>query len=482
MFQRLIPLLATLLATLFAGGVLYLWIRSEPLDLYERNAELLGSKAEAKAEATARIVDLTGCFKLFPEISEGKLQGSWLGFRGNKRDNIAYESSALFTSWPDSGPEVLWQTEVGDGHAMPAIANGCAYLLDYDEARSGDVLKCLNADTGAIRWEHLYRVKTKRNHGISRTVVATDSNSVVSIGPQCHVISLVASNGTYQWGMDLVARYGTKVPLWYTGQCPLIDNNMVILAPAGTNVVLCGIDLVTGKTVFETPAPGGLDMSHSSVILMTVDGVRQYVYAALGGIIGVAADGDARGKLLWKTTAFTPTVVAPSPVPLNDGRFFMTAGYGFGSVMFRVSKDASNTWKADVLYKRSKKEFACEQQTPILLNGLLYSVIPNDGGSDRQQLACMTLDGERLWTSGKDDMFGLGPFLATPDGLIYLLNDTGRLTLARINSEGYTRLARHDIFGGKGRDAWGPMILINNRLFLRESTRLLCLKVGDERE
>lgn len=482
MFRRLTPILATALATLFAGSVLYVWMRSEPLDLQERNAELIGSQAEAKAEAAARIVDLNGCFKRFPEIPEGKFQGSWLGFRGNKQDNIASDSPNLLSSWPASGPEVLWQVELGDGHAMPAIANGCAYLLDYDEARSGDVLKCLNADTGALRWEHLYRVKTKRNHGISRTVVATDSNSVVSIGPQCHVISLVASNGTYQWGLDMVARFGTKVPLWYTGQCPLIDNGMAILAPAGTNVVLCGLDLVTGKTVFETPAPGGLEMSHSSVILMTVEGVRQYVYAALGGIIGVAADGEARGKLLWKTTAFIPSVAAPSPVPLNDGRFFMTAGYGFGSAMFRISKDASNTWKAELLFKRDKKVFACEQQTPIFLNGFLYSVIPNDGGGDRQQLACMTPEGERLWTSGKDDMFGLGPFLATPDGLIYLLNDSGVLTLARISREGYKRLARHDLFGGKGRDAWGPMVLVNGRLFLRDSTRLFCIKVGDERK
>jgi len=480
--HKSIPLWATTLAILFAGCILYAWLRSEPLNLSERTPELQGSQAEAKAESLARVVDLTGCSKFFNDVSAGKLKGSWHSFRGDQQDNISTDSPALFTTWPATGPEILWQIEVGDGHAMPAIDNGYAYLLDYDEARSGDILKCLNADTGALRWEHLYRVKTKRNHGISRTVVATDGHSVISIGPQCHVLSLVASNGTYQWGMDMVARYGTKVPLWYTGQCPLIDNNMVILAPAGTNVVLCGVDLVTGKTVFETPSPGGLEMSHSSIMVMTFEGVRQYVYAGLGGIIGVQADGDARGKLLWKTSAFTPSVVAPSPVPLSDNRFFMTAGYGSGSAMFRVSKDATDTWKAELLFKREKKIFACEQQTPIFLNGHLYSILPNDGGGDRQQLACMTLEGERLWTSGKDDLFGLGPFLATQDGLIFLLNDMGTLTLARISKDGYQRLARHELMGGKGRDAWGPMVLVNHRLFLRDSTRLYCLKVGDERQ
>ena len=146
--------------------------------------------------------------------------------------------------------------------------------------------------------------------------------------------------------------------------------------------------------------------------------------------------------------------------------------------MFRISKDATQSWKAELLYKKEKKVFACEQQTPILMDGLLYAVLPSDGGGDRQQLACMTPDGERLWTSGKEDLFGLGPYLATADGLMVLLNDTGTLTLARISKTGYQRLARYALMGGKGRDAWGPMVLVQDRLFVRDSTRLYCLDVG----
>ena len=39
-------------------------------------------------------------------------------------------------------------------------------------------------------------------------------------------------------------------------------------------------------------------------------------------------------------------------------------------------------------------------------------------------------------------------------------------------------LARHELMGRKGRDAWGPMILVNGRLFLRDSARLYCLDLG----
>lgn len=476
--RQLLPVLVTLLAAFGAAWVMRTWLTSEPEPVGVRQATAAGSVAEAASAAAVRETDLTGCFKSHPDVPRGHASGTWPGFRGPARDNVAPDAGTLAATWPEGGPKVLWSVTLGEGHAMPALADGCLYVLDYDEARGGDVLRCLNADTGQGRWEHLYAVKTKRNHGISRTVAATDGDAVVTIGPQCHVLCLSAADGKYRWGFSLTQRFGSQVPLWYTGQCPLLESGMAVLAPAGTNVLLCGVSLKNGATVFETPNPSGLAMSHASVMTLTAAGVRQYVYAALGGIVGVAADGAERGRLLWRTSAFAPSVVAPSPVPLDDGRFFMTAGYGSGGAMFRVTRDAGGAWQAQVLFKTDRKQFASEQQTPILLGGLLYAVLPSDGGGDRQQLACMTPEGERLWASGKEDTFALGPYVAAAGGLLYLLDDTGTLTLARVGRSGYTRLARHALMGGKGRDAWGPMVLAGGRLYLRDSTRLYCLEVG----
>ena len=439
-----------------------------------------GSLAETAAAASARETDLAGCFLPDRSVPPGTLEGVWPGFRGPARDNIAGGAVALAEAWPEDGPRALWSVALGDGHAMTAIMNGNLYVLDYDEGRGGDCLRCLNADTGQQRWEHLYAVKTKRNHGISRTVAATDGDAVVTVGPQCHVLCLDAQTGAYRWGFGMEQRYDSKVPLWYAGQCPLIENGVVVLAPAGTSVLLCGIDVKSGATVFETPNPGGLAMSHSSVMVLDADGTRQYVYAALGGIVGVSADGAERGKLLWRADAFSPSVVAPSPVPISDGRFFMTAGYGSGGAMFRVARDAAGAWRADLLFKTDRKTFASEQQTPVFMDGLLYTVLPSDGGGDRQQLVCMTPEGERVWASGKENTFGLGPYLAVAGGLFLLLDDSGTLSLARVGRDGFSLLARHAVMDGKGRDAWGPMALVGGRLFLRDSVRLYCLDISKD--
>ena len=476
--RRAIPFFATFAAAVCAAWVMRVWLSRDTVPVAVRQATAAGSLAETAAAAAARETDLHGCFKSHPEVPAGTLSAAWPGFRGALRDNVARDAGALATAWPEGGPRVLWSLPMGEGHAMPALANGCLYVLDYDEARGGDSLRCLNADTGQERWEHLYAVKTKRNHGISRTVAASDGDAVVTLGPQCHALCLAAADGRYRWGFSLPDRYGTQVPLWYAGQCPLLEGGVAVLAPAGTNVLMCGVDAKSGATVFETPNPGGLAMSHSSVVPLTAGGVRQYVYAALGGIVGVAAEGSERGKLLWRTDAFAPSVVAPSPVPLPDGRFFMTAGYGSGGAMFRVSRAASGAWRAELLFKTDRKRFACEQQTPVLLDGLLYAVLPADGGGDRQQLACMTPEGERLWVSGKGEAFGLGPYVAAAEGLLFLLDDTGTLTLARVGRDGYRRLARCALMGGKGRDAWGPMVLAAGRLYLRDSARLYCVDVS----
>ncbi len=476
--RRYIPGVTTVLAALFAAWVLRGWLAREAAPPALRQASDAGSRAEAAAAAAARETDLAGCFKSHPDVPRGRAAGEWPGFRGPARDNVARDAARLREAWPEDGPRVLWSVPLGDGHAMPALSGGCLYLLDYDEGRGGDSLRCLNADTGQGLWEHVYAVKTKRNHGISRTVAATDGDAVVTIGPQCHVLCLAARDGAYRWGISLAQRYGAQVPLWYTGQCPLIENGVAVLAPAGTNVLLCGIDVKSGATVFETPNPGGLAMSHSSVMTLSAGGGKQFVYAALGGLVGVAAEGPDRGRLLWRTGAFQPSVVAPSPVPLPDGRFFMTAGYGSGGAMFRVARGADGAWAATLLFKTDRKQFASEQQTPVFLDGLLYTVLPGDGGGERQQLVCMTPEGERLWASGREDTFGLGPYVAAAGGLMVLLSDAGTVTLARVGRGGYTRLARHALMGGRGRDAWGPMVLAGGRLYLRDSARLYCLEVG----
>ncbi len=469
--RRWIPMMVTCTAALAAVAVLRAWLLQVPPAPEVRRPTTEGSLAEERAIRSPAVVNLEGKFREFPG---GNVAASlaWPGFRGPHRENLAVGNMPLRETWPTNGPPVLWRLELGEGHAAPAVRDGRVFLLDYDEAREGDVLRCFALDSGRELWQRFYSIKTKRNHGISRTIPAVDDTCVVTLGPQCHVLCVTATNGAFRWGRNLVDLYGTKVPLWWAGQCPLLDAGEAVLAPAG-RALLIGVDTATGKVNWECPNPENWEMSHSSVMILTAEGVRQFVYAAVGGLAGVAADGPQRGQLLWHTKAFAPSVVAPSPVPLPDGRFFMTAGYGSGGAMFRVSR-TNGLWQASVLFRTDRRVFGCEQQTPVFHDGLLYTVLPNDAGDHRQEFACMDLDGKVRWTSGSDNRFGLGPYLAVGNRFL-LLDDTARLSLMAVDGNGCQLLARADIMAGTGRDAWGPMALVDGRLLLRDSRRLVCL-------
>ncbi len=402
------------------------------------------------------------------------LPGEWLRFRGASFDNVVSGGASLADAWPSSGPRQLWSVDLGEGYAAPVVWEGRVYLLDYDEARGADALRCLSLADGAEIWRRWYRAPVKRNHGFSRAVPAVGGGYVVSIGPQGHVMCVDAVTGELAWGVDLKAEYGAEIPLWHTGQCALIDGGIAVIA-VGAQALLMGVDCATGKIRWSTPNPGGYRMSHSSVVPMVISGVRTYVYCALGAVVGVSAEPASLGELLWEVKAWNPRVVAPSPVHLGEGRILVTAGYGAGGALLQIDL-GNGGFAARVVSRWSPRQgFASEQQTPVFYKGHLYGILPKDAGEGGGELACATPDGALVWRSGKTNRFGLGPYLVA-DGKLFVLSDDGVLSMARPTSGRFQLLGQAKVL--EGRDAWGPLCLAGSRLLARDTRHLVCLDLG----
>ena len=277
-----------------------------------------------------------------------------------------------------------------------------------------------------------------------------------------------AVTGDLLWSLDLQTAYGVEVPLWYTGQCPLIHEDVAVIAVGG-DVLMAGVDCATGDVLWETPNPDGLAMSHSSVIPMVLNGRLTYVYVALGGIVGIEPE---TGRRLWQTTDFDATVIAPSPVPLGGGRIFATAGYGAGSILIDVRETGDGFDVRTISRNRPNEGFACEQQTPLVFQGLLYGIMPKDAGPLRNQFVCWDPDRGLVWSSGEADRYGLGPYMLA-DGKFLILSDEGVLTLARAGTGRFEPVSAARILNG--RDSWAPLALADGRLIARDSTMMVCL-------
>jgi outer membrane protein assembly factor BamB len=396
----------------------------------------------------------------------GTTSGTWPCFRGPDHDAIGKSTTRLARSW-DSGPRQLWSIEVGDGYAGAAIHNGRVYLMDYDGARKQDALRCLSVDDGQEIWSYAYPVAIKRNHGMSRTVPAVTDRLVVAMGPKCHVVCLDAVTGELRWGLDLVKQFGATVPPWYTGQCPLLDESSVILAPGGPTALLMAVRAEDGQVLWQTANPRGWKMTHSSIVPLTIDNERMYVYCANNGVVGISAKD---GTILWETTAWKISIATvPSPLVLKDGRLFLSGGYNAGSLMLRLKKE-NGSWQTQTLFKLDAEVFGATQHTPIVFENHIYGVRA-DG-----RFVCLDLEGKPIWTSDAGQQFGLGSFLMS-DGVVFALNDSGLLRLIEATPQKYNLLAQSQVL--KGRESWAPMALADGHLFARDLNRLVCLDVAN---
>lgn len=453
-----------------AAAVLLWWLLHDP----SQNFTVSLPGMDDRPDSTAVLADVTigEHFELFDALPPPSGE-SWPRFRGADFDNISKSPVRLLDKFPASGPKVMWTKTLGEGHAGPAIYRGAVYLLDYDEEKRADILKCFELKTGRELWQRGYDISLKRNHGMSRTIPAVNEQHVLTIGPMGHVMCVDRISGDLLWGLDIVREYGSEIPFWYTGQCPLLDEDQAILATGGT-ALLIGVDTQTGEVRWETPNEMGWKMSHASIIPFEFKGIKMYVYSAVGGVAGIAADDDRRGEILWQTSDWNHPVVAPSPVCLPDGKIFLAAGYGAGSMVLQL-EEVQGEFSVKVIAEYAAKEgLSSEQQTPIYHDGYLYGVMPKDAGQYRNQFVCVHPDNFQkiIWSSDKSSRFGLGPYILA-DNRFFILDDHAVLTIVKPSKTGYEQLDQVALF--EGFDAWGPFAIADGFLILRDSKQMMCI-------
>ncbi len=459
-----------------AVGSLGWWLAKDPVDELITTQPGLDNRGE---HAVVADIDIGAYFEFMGTLGH-ELEETWPRFRGEHFDNISRSGVPLIESFPAEGPVVKWQLELGEGHAGAAIYKGAVYVLDYDEEERADLLRCFSLEDGKELWKRGYHINLKRNHGMSRTVPAVTEDYILTIGPRSHVMCVRRQDGEFLWGLNVEKEYKTEIPLWYTGQCPLIHEGKAIIATGGSALIVA-VDLESGEVLWETPNTQNWQMSHSSIMPWKYGGVKMYVYSAYGGICGIAADGQNAGEILWESSAWNHQVVAPSPVCMPDGKVFLTAGYGAGSMALQV-RGSGDSFNVEILQEYAPKEgLACEQQTPVMFEGHLLGILPKDAGPLRNQLICVHPDDftRVIWSSGQTKRFGLGPYMIA-DNKLFIVSDDGTLTIARPSTREYIELDSYRVL--EGHDAWGPLAVADGYLIMRDSRSMVCLDMAADRQ
>ncbi len=459
---------------LIAAGAISLawWVMRDPVASLVMRVP--GMDERGKGFASEEVVVIGEHFESFAEPAS-VLRESWPRFRGRDFDNISKSSVRLIERFEGGTPEIVWRVETGEGHGGAAIYEGVVYIIDYDEDIRADMLRSFSLEDGRELWRRWYKVNVKRNHGMSRTIPAVSENYILTIGPRTHIMCVERASGDLLWGIDVEKEYETEIPLWYTGQCPLIYNEKAIIATGG-KALMVAVDCATGEIVWETPNTHDWKMSHSSVMLYEFGGRKMFVYSATGGVCGIAADGSDEGRVLWEFTGWNHKVIAPSPVCMPDGKILLTAGYGAGGMMIRLTEQGGS-YRVEPLQEYPPRDgLASEQQTPLYHLGKLFTIQPKDAGALRNQLVCYDPSDvtKVVWSSGPAARFGLGPYIVA-DNKMFVLSDDGTLTIVKPDTKSFIQLDQVRLFDGI--DAWGPFAVADGYMVLRDSRNILCLNL-----
>ncbi len=397
------------------------------------------------------------------------LAADWPQYLGPQRDGVVHDATGLARSWPEGGPVHLWETPVGLGYSGAAVYGDSVLLLDrQDDSR--DVLRRISMADGTDIWQYPYDAPGKLDHNGSRPTPATDGNLVFSIGPFGAIRAVNFSDGSLVWQGDLLKDWDAKRPGWGVSTSPLLYGDWVIIMPWGKKGALAALDKTTGQPVWVTPNPKGIVEEYQSPVQMTLDG-RDMILAAgrQGYLIGVDA---TTGEQLWEYDGFPKKGwQIPSPLPIGDGRIFLTGGYGAGCVMIKVEHDG-DSYNVTELFANKNMGTKCAQA--LLWNGCLYGNSADVGGG----LRCLSLDGEVKWDSKQagGGTFGLGNLIIA-DGLIYVINGAnGDITMAEATPDGYNQLGRAHLLAPP--EPWAPIVVADGKLIARDMHKMYCLDVA----
>ncbi len=384
-------------------------------------------------------------------------------WRGKDRTGVSAEKG-LLKSWPQGGPKLLWKaTNLGEGHATPAIAKGRAYGMGL--RGDAEVVWALDLSTGKELWNRRIAGGVQLDAGQggygSRSTPTVVSDRLYALGVSGHFVCLSLADGKVLWEHDLPTEYSAEVPKWGYCESPLIEGNMVVIAPGGSKGAIVAFDKVNGRQVWVSQLPDGARAHYSSAIAATVDGKRQIIHFLSNGVFGVSA---TEGKYLWRYNSPANGVANCSSPIFHDNHVFAASSYSTGGGLAKIQGNTAT----EVYFT---KDMMNHHGGVILLGEYLY------GYDDHSRtLNCMEFKtGKVVWA---EKSVGKGS-LTYADGHLYLRSERGPVALIEASPEKYIERGRFEQPDRSRANAWPYPVVANGRLYLRDQDIMLCYEIKE---
>jgi len=408
----------------------------------------------------------------------------WPQYLGPDRNSTSPQKNILRV-WPETGPEVLWAVEVGLGNGGPIVRDGRVYFLDRDDA-VGDNMRCFDLTTGKEYWNFSYNAPGTVRFPGTRSVPVIDGNYVYSCGHNGDLYCIDINTHKAVWNKNIWNDFGGgAIPTWAITQCPLVYDNLVILASQAPEAGVVAYDKITGDLKWATPPLGGVGYVSPAVVKVGEEDHVVMITASRGrgpnqsggNVVGMDPH---TGKVLWKYTNWNCMIPVPSAFDAGEGKVLIVGGYEAGAAMIKIEKQAGGDYNVTELYKNV--DFGAHTKPPVLYKGYFYAEYSTN--ERRDGLVCMSMDGKVMWKTGRDPAFNKGSMILA-DGLILATDGEKTLYLIEPDPSGFKPLASSDILEivavaepRYGNQNWAPIALADGKLLIRDQSQIVCLKVA----
>ncbi|MEX2188184.1 MAG: PQQ-binding-like beta-propeller repeat protein [Pirellulales bacterium] len=403
--------------------------------------------------------------------------GDWPQLLGPDRNGHAAGDERLADAWPDDGPKVLWQHQVGRGFAaisvvagsvatgsVNAAENATAKAVLFHRDGNEQIVEAFDAASGKPLWRRAVAtryVSTISDDDGPRATPVVHAGRVYCLGADGELLCVALDSGKQLWIRHLSQDFEIPDSYFGAGSTPLVEGENLLVNVGGRGRAgIVAFRLGDGKTAWQATDEVA---SYSAPVAATIGGVRHAIFVTRYNVVSLdPANGKVRFSFPFGKRG--PTVNAAAPL-VCDGNLFVTASYGIGAVMSKIESDrAAEIW-------RGVDGMASQYTTCVYNDGVLYGC---DGRADQPPAHLRALDaktGRVLWS---EEDFGVA-HLIFADGKLLALKDDGTLVLFAPSKEKFRALASAKVLDGVPR---AVPALSNGRLYVRDADTLKCLDVG----
>jgi outer membrane protein assembly factor BamB len=393
----------------------------------------------------------------------------WPQWRGPDRDGISKETG-LLRAWPKDGPKLLWQvSDAGEGYSTPAVKDNRLYVLG-SKGMEDEFMQARDVKDGHVIWTvRLGKVGPNQmaNYPGCRSTPTVDGAFIYALGSDGDLVCVKAADGGEVWRKSLRIDFGGEPGFWAYAESPLIDGDILACTPGGKDAAMVALDKKNGAVIWKTSLSEQdyAKAAYSSIIVVQIDGLKQYVQFLSNALIGV----DAKtGKALWRYEKTASNSMANIPTPVASGSLiYSSTGQGTGGVV-NLKVEKGNALVNEVY---TSKALPNSIGGTVLFNQFLY-------GTNGKTLKCIEFaTGEQKW---QQDIGSAGS-VCYADGRLYVHLESGDMILAAATPDAYKELGRFtppDLPGRTGMiKAWAYPVVANGRLYVRDLGMLWCYEV-----